>query len=367
MFRILTLAGGGLRGAYGIGFLREIEKQIDGPLSDYFDLIAGASTGGITAAAISYGLTAEDMETFYERHGSKIFRARPKMRVSHLGKLLYPTLRKAVSRFANQNLDDVFRSRYCHDSLEASMEEGFGSDCIADIRKCRLVIPSVNLTDGKTCVFRTPHLLSKRPEYDWQIKDVIIAATAAPTYFPHKIMPDGKSYVDGGLWANDPGLLAMAEAARILRCADGFCNKDSYGSAFDSSQVHMLSIGTGQSPRSLSPPGSDAGALYWGRHVPGLMGVLSVQGAQFPLKVALGDRYRQFDFDLREESWTLDNVEMIEDIFELGREEGRKQFESLKDTFFVEKTAPYEPIGLTWNVPPTQDDERGATADESAA
>lgn len=346
MFRILTLAGGGLRGAYGIGFLKEIECQLDAPLTDYFDLIAGASTGGITAAALSYGLTANDMQDFYEKHGSEIFKARPKMKMPHAGQLLYPALRKAVDWWVKHNLDDVFRSRYCHASLEASMDEGFGNDSLADVRKCRLVIPSVNLTDGKTCVFRTPHLLSRRPEYHWQIKDVIVSATAAPTYFPHKTMPDGKCYVDGGLWANDPGLLAMAEAARILRCADGKCHKDSYGTAFDSSQVHMLSIGTGQSPHSLSPPGEDAGTMYWAQHVAGLMGILSVQGAQFPLKVALGDRYCQFDFELREESWTLDNVDMIEELFELGRQEGRKQFQSLKETFFTEKTEPYKPIGL---------------------
>ena len=201
------------------------------------------------------------------------------------------------------------------------MLEGFGSDCMADIRKCRLIIPSVNLTDGTTCVFRTPHLPAKRPEYDWKISDVIISATAAPTYFPHKNMPDGNSYVDGGLWANDPSLVAMAEAARILRCKDGMCTKESYGAAFDAGQIHMLSLGTGQSAHSLSPPGEEAGVIYWAKHVAGVMSLLQVQGAQFPLKVALGDRYRQFDFEIREKSWTLDNAEMIGELFELGRAE----------------------------------------------
>lgn len=346
MFRILTLAGGGLRGAYGIGFLRELESQLDGPLTDYFDLIAGASTGGITASALSYGLTAADMQDFYEKHGHNIFKPRPKMTAPHVCKLVYPSMRKLVKLRGKHNLDDFFRSRYCHNSLEASMQEGFGSATMSEVRKCRLVIPSVNLTDGKTCVFRTPHLLTKRPEYDWKITDIIVSATAAPTYFPHKLMPDGNCYVDGGLWANDPGLLAMAETARILRCKDGFCTKESYGTAFDASQVHMLSIGTGQSIHSLIPPGEKAGTIYWAQHVAGLMGSLSVQGAQFPLKVVMGDRYRQFDFDIREKSWTLDNVDMIAELFELGRQAGKKEFESLKETFFTKKTQPYEPIGL---------------------
>ncbi len=346
MFRILSLAGGGLRGAYGIGFLCELEAQLDGPLTDYFDLIAGTSTGGITAAALSYGITAHDMQVFYENHGSKIFSPRPKMRAPHVGQLFYPLVRRFVDWRTRQNLDDFFQARYCPGMLEASMLEGFGSQTLADVRKCRLIIPSVNLTDGVTCVFRTPHLPTKRPEYDWKISDIIVSATAAPTFFPHKTMPDGKAYVDGGLWANDPGLVAMAETARIIRCKDGMCSADYFGVAFDSSQIHMLSIGTGQSAHSLSPPGAEAGVMYWAKHAAELMHLLQVQGAQFPLKVALGSRYHQFDFDIKKKSWKLDNVDMIDELFELGREDGRKQFDSLKDSFFTGKTTPYEPLGI---------------------
>jgi len=346
MFRILSLAGGGLRGAYAIGFLSELESQLDSPLTDYFDLIAGASTGGITAAALSYGISAHEMKLFYEKHSSQIFSPRPKMKLPHLGQLIYPLARRLVSWRMRQNLDDCFRSRYCSEMLEASMREGFGSDCVADIRKCRLIIPAVNLTDGMTCVFRTPHLPTQRREYDWQISDIIASATAAPTFFPHKTMPDGKSYADGGLWANDPGLVAMAEAARILRCQDGACTVASHGMSFDASQIQMLSLGTGQSSYSLSPPGAEAGVLYWARHIAEVMNLLQVQGAQFPLKVALGNRYHQFDFEIKDKSWSLDNVEMIDEIFEIGRQEGRKQYEALKDTFFAKKTTPYEPLGL---------------------
>lgn len=334
MFRVLSLAGGGLRGAYGIGFLAELEARLEKPLTDYFDLIAGTSTGSITAAALCAGFSAHEMQEFYEKNGRKIFTRRPKMEVSPVGKLIYPFVRRLISWRTNHNLDDLFQSRYCPKRLEAALVEGLGSKTLADLTKCRLIIPAVNLTDGVTCVFRTPHLADKRPEHDWKVSDIVISATAAPTYFPHKTMPDGKAYVDGALWANDPGLVAMAETARIIRCQNGMCSKDYYGVAFDSSQIHMLSIGTGQSSRSLSPPDEEAGIMYWARHAPEVLNLLQIQGAQFPLKVALGDRYHQFDFTITEKNWTIDNTEMVEQLFELGREDGRKQFDFLNECFF---------------------------------
>jgi len=346
MFRILTLAGGGLRGAYGIGFLAELERCLDGPLTDYFDLIAGTSTGAITSSALAYGFSAEEMQQFYVKHGAQIFTPRPKMEVSNWRKLYYPLARKFIKRKWGQNIDNLFRSRYCQDMIERSMLEGFGDNTIADAKKCRLIIPLVNLTDGETCVVRTPHLPTPRPEYEWKISDVILAATAAPTYFPHKNMPDGKAYVDGAMWANDPSLVAISEAARILRCQNGMCSREAYGTAFDASKVWMLSIGAGQSVKSLSPPDDEAGVLYWSKNVSGMMGALQVQGSQFPLRVTLGNRFYQFDFDLKDESWTLDNVDMMEELFELGRVAAQEQYETLKDVFFQQKTTNYEPMGL---------------------
>jgi uncharacterized protein len=48
-FRILSLDGGGIRGAFTAAVLTEWEKQTGRVISDHFDLIAGTSTGGIIA------------------------------------------------------------------------------------------------------------------------------------------------------------------------------------------------------------------------------------------------------------------------------------------------------------------------------
>ena len=337
MFRILSLAGGGLRGAFAIGFLAELEKRIDGNLWDYFDLIAGTSTGAITASALCRGTTAAELQAFYEKHAAKIFHPRPPLTPRKAIAPLYPIARRLIRGRIGRNLDHFFGSRYCPQMLEASMVEGFGDETMADGQLSRLIIPAVNLTDGVTCVFRSPHLPFDLVEYDWKIKDIILAACAAPTYFPHKTMPDGKDYADGGLWAVDPGVVALSEAARVLRCRDGHCDWEDSGTSFDFGEVHMLSLGTGRATYSLAAPGSDAGMLFWSKHVADVMGISQVQGTQFPLRIVLGDRYKQFDFDLKDPSWTLDNVEMTPALFDIGRKTGQEAYAPLKDVFFQDQ------------------------------
>ena len=329
MFRILALSGGGLRGAFAIGVLSEIEKQIDAPLTDYFDLIAGTSTGSITASALCVGKTAADVQAFYEKHSLQIFKPRDDFKPNHYLKPIYPFLRRYLRWRSDRNLDHFFQSRYCPHALRASMVDGFGESPLKSADRCPLIIPTVNLTDGVTYVFRTPHLRRPRPEFDWPIADVIVAATAAPTYFPHKEMPDGKSYADGGLWAIDPGVVALAEAARMIDS-----ESQSRGHAERLGEVHMLSIGTGSASYTLAPPGGDAGMLFWAPHVAEVMSISQVQGTQLPLRMVLGDRYRHLDFPLPDPSWTLDNTEVTEQMFEKGHELGASVFSEVRSTFF---------------------------------
>jgi len=75
-FRILSLDGGGIRGAFTAAFAAEIERHLGVPLADYFDLIAGTSTGAIIAAALALREPAEKIERFYRERGPEIFKRR---------------------------------------------------------------------------------------------------------------------------------------------------------------------------------------------------------------------------------------------------------------------------------------------------
>src|SRR5882672_7042887 len=78
--RILSLDGGGVRGAITIAFLERLEKlieEIEGKpilLGDWFDLIGGTSTGAIIACALALGYRAADVHEFYNSISPKIFR-----------------------------------------------------------------------------------------------------------------------------------------------------------------------------------------------------------------------------------------------------------------------------------------------------
>src|SRR5262245_58138189 len=79
--RILALDGGGLRGILTLGILQGVERELRQRhgndrafrLSDYFDLIAGTSTGAIIAATLALGWSVEEITKKYFELGSRVF------------------------------------------------------------------------------------------------------------------------------------------------------------------------------------------------------------------------------------------------------------------------------------------------------
>ena len=344
MFRILSLDGGGIRGAFGIGLLAEIEDRLGRPVTDYFDLLAGTSTGAITAACLAAGKPAAAVKAFYDENAELIFKRREPHRPAPWLRPVWPLVSKIFRERTGGRFDDLFQARYCPMALEKAFADGFGESRMSDLKACRLIVPSVNLSEGKTVVFRTPHLPEMFGKGDVSVSDVLLAATAAPTYFPHHVLPDGKAYCDGGLWAVNPALLAVAEAVKIRHVVAGGnevvdpteSHKVRLTQAFDLSQVQLLSVGAGSPTYSLTPPGADAGALYWSRHVADVMGASQVQGIQHPLEFTLGDRYASVNFEIPHREWSLDGIEHREVMYGLGRLKAREVFDDLAPRFFTD-------------------------------
>jgi patatin-like phospholipase/acyl hydrolase len=76
-FKILSLDGGGMRGIISARILQEIERQVQEKegkaLHEYFDLIAGTSTGSILTAGIATGKTSQELIDLYKNQGIIIF------------------------------------------------------------------------------------------------------------------------------------------------------------------------------------------------------------------------------------------------------------------------------------------------------
>ena len=334
-FQVLSLIGGGIRGAFVTSFLNRIEQKLGRPIAESFDLIAGTSTGGIIAAGLASGMSAADMHDFYVRYGSKIFSPRPPYQAKSLYRLVFPLANWFFRRKTGSGLDSAFRARFCPDALQESFDEGFGDRTLGSVDFTRLIIPVVNLTKGEPHVFRSRHLPRGVLDQNIKISDVIIAATAAPTYFPHRQIGEC-AYVDGGVWAADPSMLAFAETIRIQQHEQGV---DAF-SHCDVNDIHLLSVGTGRAQFSLSPPGSDAGLLYWAPRVADLMGTSQVQGIHLPLKFLLGNRYRHINFRMAEK-WGLDAVENIPQLFAKGEERAEANFEMLYSHFLQHQRVPF--------------------------
>jgi len=213
-FQILSLIGGGIRGAFVTSYLRELEQQLGRPLADCFDLIAGTSTGGIIAAGLALGRSADEMQDFYTNYGAKIFSPRSKYKARGLMKFVFPLADKIFNWKTGGSLASAFRANFCTFALEQAFEKAFQDKTLKDVNKTRLILPTVNLTDGEPHVFRSRHLPKAVHDQDVKVADAVIASTAAPTYFPHRRI-NGKDYIDGGVWSNDPSLLGFAEAIRI--------------------------------------------------------------------------------------------------------------------------------------------------------
>src|SRR5712691_3881147 len=178
-FRILSLDGGGVKGAFAASALATFEQTTGRRIVEHFDLLTGTSTGGIIAIGLAMGATAETICRFYETDGPKIF---PK--------------RDGIQKWLGQ-IRDVFWPRFSNESLRAAIQGVVGDRPLKEA-KTRLVIPTYDVNTGKVYLFKTPHHPGYSHHADLLAVDVALATAAAPTYFPAHTIPGRGTFIDGG-------------------------------------------------------------------------------------------------------------------------------------------------------------------------
>jgi patatin-like phospholipase/acyl hydrolase len=235
--RILSLDGGGIRGIISCVILKYIEEQLqklDHPnakIGDYFDLIAGSSTGGILATILLFPdndkkakFSVQEAFDLYAKKGDDIFN------VSFWEHLINPF--------------GLFNEKISQKNIEKQLKEVFNDLELKDLIKPCL-ITSYDISARKAKFFTSQNAMA--PIENFYVKDVCRATSAAPTYFePAKIKSKyGQEFIliDGGVFANNPSLCAYAEARKIpfsQLLQDE--NKCDYPSIKD---MIMVSVGTG--------------------------------------------------------------------------------------------------------------------------
>ena len=235
-YKLLALDGGGIRGVIALEVLAKIEATLREALgrdesfvlADYFDYIAGTSTGAIIATALSLGMPVAKVKDFYEKSGDKMFDKA----------FILEITRMIRHKYGDQNLSHQLKEEFGEDTT-------FGSDKLKTL--LMLVMRNVNtdspwpLSNNPKAKYNDPSLPDSNLKLPlWQL---VRASTAAPTFFPPEVVQLGNRefiFVDGAVSPyNNPAfqlfLMATVEPYNLMWPAG-------------EDNMLLVSIGTGLTP-----------------------------------------------------------------------------------------------------------------------
>lgn len=256
--RILSIDGGGIRGVIPGTILTQLEKMLqkmegnsNRKIGDYFDMIAGTSTGGILTCLYltpdedgKAKYTAAEALDLYVKNGHTIFDR--------------TFMEKVLSG------GGIIHQKYSADPLYNLLTQYFGDETVDHFIKPSL-ITSYDITDRKA-VFFTSADARVDEMYNFKIRDAARATSAAPTYFPpaHISSMNGQLYtlVDGGMFANNPALCAYAEARKTTFSA--LLNNPEKIDKPTAADMIIVSLGTGSVKKRYSyDEFESAGEIKW--------------------------------------------------------------------------------------------------------
>jgi uncharacterized protein len=279
---VLSVDGGGIRGLIPAMVLANLEERTGRHTAELFDLIAGTSTGGIIALALTVPgpdgkprWTANELVDLYLTEGPRIFH-------HSIGRMLESGLGL---------LDEKYDAKPLEQSLDTYLGDAMISQAITDV-----LVTSYDLEHRKPFFFKTDRA-KRTPQHDWLMRDAARATAAAPTYFePEKLTAEGETFAlcDGGVFAANPAMCAYAEARR----------------RHPSAHIRVLSLGTGQLTKPLHYEEVRGwGLIEWARPLFDVVfdGVSDATEYELEQLLAPGD-YTRLQIELIGASDSLDNA-----------------------------------------------------------
>ncbi|AYE33375.1 patatin-like phospholipase family protein [Clostridium septicum] len=222
--KIVSFDGGGIKGALSIRIFKRLCYQYP-TLLDNIDLFAGTSTGSLIALSLASGLSVNEVDNLYSYEiTSKIFSN--------------PSFNLFKPKFSNKNLKSILLNYFPNNLTLKNLPK-------------YVCIPSFNV-NGFTKNQWEPvffNNLTDNKTINYNIIDVALASSAAPTFFPSH-----KNFIDGGVVANSPTTIS------IFHCMNAFPNIDF------KNDIKLLSIGTGDSPYKIKQSTSNWGIYKWSFH-----------------------------------------------------------------------------------------------------
>jgi patatin-like phospholipase/acyl hydrolase len=310
MKKILSIDGGGIRGIIPAMVLAEIERRAGKPIVEMFDLIAGTSTGGLLALGLSKPneagkpqYKAEDLIQLYREKGSTIFSTN-----------LWDKFTNALGF-----VDELYDAK----GIESVLESYFGNAELKDALTY-LLITAYSIESRSAWFFKSKKA-QEDGEYNFLMREVARATSAAPTYFePVKIQSIKKSplhdyyaLVDGGMFANNPAMCAYVQARNT----------------FPSEEVMVVSLGTGTQFKPIYyEKAKDWGKIGWASTVIDILFDGSSATIHYQLDNLMNSnnqtkRYFRFDEALDDKHNDLDNAtdENIQYLIHLSERMIREQ------------------------------------------
>lgn len=197
----LALSGGGIRGIAHAGVLRALEEN-----NITIDVIGGTSSGGIISSLYAMGYSPYYIYIIFKRYAKEIVQINPNNIVSGVAHFI---MGKKVD-FAGLKSGESLENTYEKLGLKKGIKE------IGEIKKMPIVIPAVNIYDGKECIFtnRVPDNVEDKSIYITNIP--IGRAIRATSSFPGIFIPcnfERYSFLDGGVLDNVPVMEVKKQGA----------------------------------------------------------------------------------------------------------------------------------------------------------
>ena len=276
--RVLSIDGGGIRGIIPAMVVAHIERKLNKPAHELFDLLVGTSTGGILALGLSRPganrpaqFSARRVVKLYEEQGANIFE--------------YSLWRKL------RTVGGILDEAYSHEVLEDILGKYFAGATLADC-EVPTMVTSYDIQNRRTVFLKSWH----GDHQPLLCRDAARATSAAPTYFEPKPLDTGdvaSVLIDGGIFMNSPSVSAYAEARKL----------------FPDDPIAVLSLGTGE----LTQPIPFEEARTWGSALR-VMSLLDCmfdgvsKAADHQMRLFLGERYYRLQTSLDTASDDIDDA-----------------------------------------------------------